>query len=414
MYPKPSGGFRRMTRLDPMADLGYRGLVGRTVAPIERALSGAVFNSRSVGVRTSWCSVPWRHAHKRYRAAMREARQDGPEGEAHLDVKDHYGSVKGEALRHCLYSADAPPGAINDLQEALDQLQSIPGMTRGLPVGPEASAPLGTVALLSLDRVLTSSGFEFYRWAGDVVVPMDECEFSRLMDVAAQQLAFGGQQLNMEKCAFVELDDDGFAASLGGGGAMQSDDPLEALRLAASTGNPQGIPYALAGLKRIADDAGVVVLQEHRWVVERFPKQVTAYLKVVCSDWDWVIEQLTCETTESNASAQLHLVRAVGRRALSADTTAALFDHAAGLRRVEFAPVADQYFAVAGQSSEKLGVRRRRALELAEEMSELDAKRALLAAFRGGEADRVGTSGLNHLRRNQPELAMTVEWVRAA
>lgn len=225
MYPKPSGGFRRMTRLDPIADLGYRGLVGRTVAPIEGALSGAVFNSRSVIVRTSWCSVPWRDAHKRYRAVLREARQDGPEGEAHLDVKDHYGSVQAETLRHCLHSADAPPGAISDLLEALDQLQSVPGMPRGLPVGPEASAPLGTMALLPLDRVLTSSGFEFYRWADDVVVPMDECEFSRLVDVAARQLEFGGQVLNMDKCAFVELDGEQVAESLGGGGAMQSNDP---------------------------------------------------------------------------------------------------------------------------------------------------------------------------------------------
>lgn len=195
---------------------------------------------------------------------------------------------------------------------------------------------------------------------------------------------------------------------------MLADEPLEALEMAAITGDPQGIPYALAGLKRVGDDGGLAVLQKHDWVVERFPKQVTAYVKLVCSDWDWVVDLATRETTAANAGAQLHLVRAMPRAAMSAPTAAALFDHAAKLRRVDFAPVADQYFATAGQSSERLKVRRHRALATAEDMSELDAKRALLTAFKGGAVDRTGVNGLRHLRRNQPELAMTVEWVQAA
>ena len=41
-YPKPNGRPRKMTRLDPIADPGYRRLVGRVVGPIEKSLGDKV------------------------------------------------------------------------------------------------------------------------------------------------------------------------------------------------------------------------------------------------------------------------------------------------------------------------------------------------------------------------------------
>lgn len=37
-YPKPGGGLRSITSLDPLADVSYRQLVGRVVPEIEAAL----------------------------------------------------------------------------------------------------------------------------------------------------------------------------------------------------------------------------------------------------------------------------------------------------------------------------------------------------------------------------------------
>lgn len=414
-YPKPTGGLRNMTRLDPIADLGYRRLVGRVIEPIERSLGDNVFNTRTQAFGSSWKTVPWRESHKAYRGTLAAVRAEPGGGEARLDVKNHYATVSTETLRRTLHSAGASPGAVDDLTATLNELQEIPGLPSGLPIGPEASGPLGTHALLPFDRCVEAEGLTALRWTDDSVVPLaDKGLYESLLDRLTTQLALGGQHLNLGKCEYVDHDDPtALELSGGGGGPMLAADPVTALELAAFFKLPTGVTMALGSLRRDHDRRAVRILRENPWIIERFPKQSAKYLAQFAddADWDWVLEAVMAQATPDNAAAQMHLSRALPGAVLSSAVAGGLFDRAAGMRRRELAPLADQLFATAGRSTERGHVRQRRALELAVELGELNAQRSLLSAFHAGGIDRTGVAGLAHLRRNQPDLAMTVAWV---
>lgn len=93
-YPKPAGGHRDMMRLDPLADLAYRQVVGRVVGRIEDRLPETVFSSRCQAFRSSWTSKAWRKQRRAYHEAVEEAREPPCAGEVHLDAANH-GEFKG-------------------------------------------------------------------------------------------------------------------------------------------------------------------------------------------------------------------------------------------------------------------------------------------------------------------------------
>lgn len=417
-YPKPAGGLRTMTRVDPVADVVYRSRVGRVIKPLEKSLGDNVFNTRTQQFGASWKSVPWRKAQKAYRGKLETFRSSSSGGEARLDVKNHYPTVSTETLRLTLNSAGAAPGAIDDLAAVLEEFGDIPGLPGGLPVGPEGSAPLGTQVLVPLDRVLEAEGLVALRWSDDLVVPLEgESFFEDVCGKVGGQLALGGQHLNLDKCEYVDHGDPTASEPSGGsGGPMLAADPVTALTLAAHFEVPTGVPFALGWLRRDHDPRGIPVLARNPWLIERFPKQTGRYLSDFgeFDDWDWAIEAVLAPTTATNAAAQMHLARVLPRRVLSPVVAGSIFDKACGLPRRTMAPLADQLFGVAGRSSERGHVRQRRALELGVELGELNAQRGLLSAFRDGGIDRTGTSGLAHMQRNQPDLAMTVAWVGAS
>ncbi len=417
-YLKPSGGQRALVRLDPLADLFYRERVGRVVGPVERALPASVFNARSEAHRSSWRTKDWRRAHREFREARDKASRAGYDGEARFDVRSHYATIGCRSLRQCLNSVGAGSGATDSLIESLDDLHAVPDVPQGLPVGPEGSAPLGTAALIPLDRRLRGRGLHALRWMDDVVVPLESADmFDDVMEVAHGQLHLLGQSLNIDKCEFVaygaDLDDVG---SADGDGGMLSDDPLQALEMAAWLEEPRGVTMALGLLRSRSDPAGVALLKANEWMVDRFPKQVAAYLRAVMArddSWDWVLDLIDRTTDDRNAGAQLHLARVLPHSAISPSIRASLFDRAHAIQRSRHAPLADHLFAASARARTHDPKHRRRALELAVEMAELDAARALLSTFAKGGVDRQARAGLHHIRRTRPELEMAVEWVLA-
>lgn len=347
------------------------------------------------------------------------ARREGPAGEARLDVKSHYLTIPTRTVELNLNSVGAPPGAVRDLMRVLVELWALPGTDGGLPIGPEASAPLGTLVLLPVDRLIGRLGFREYRWMDDTTVFLaDEVHFDALLEVVEAQLQSNGQCLNADKCEFVPAGEavDGSVSGVGGY-RMLAEDPLEALEIHAFLGEPRGLTKALGLLRVRGDNAGVAVLRANRWIIERFPKQVGTYLTAVqktVDSWDWVLDFLQEPTSRLNAAAQLHMARVPLRSAVPPSTAVSMFAKAQGLSRARFGPLANQLFVLAGRSGEREHVRRRRALELAEDLGELDARRSLLSAFAGGGVNRVGRAGLRFLEAHEPELAMTVDWALAA
>jgi hypothetical protein len=106
----------------------------------------------------------------------------------------------------------------------------------GLPIGPEASAPLGTIALAPLDRMLRGQGVVFLRWVDDVRLFVDAQEVHEaLKELADAYLHVAIQELNLPKCTYETFgrgQDAGLENAYGGleiGAVTWFDDPASVL-----------------------------------------------------------------------------------------------------------------------------------------------------------------------------------------
>jgi hypothetical protein len=167
--PKPGGGTRWLTVLDPADDAAYRASVGPLIGRIERSLGPEVVAVRARGDDAGWTLAPWGAARATWRSSIRRAILDASGGTfAVADVHDCYASISPETITALL----GPQGAQT---VALLRRFRERGV-RGLPIGPEPSAVLANAALSRLDRAIRSAGARHLRWVDDVVLwgPPDE------------------------------------------------------------------------------------------------------------------------------------------------------------------------------------------------------------------------------------------------
>ena len=420
--PKPGGGVRHLACIDPVADLGYRQLVGRLVEQIEGSLPTTVFSSRCDLVGSTWRSVRWRAARSQFdRAISQEVDGRWCKGKGTLDVASHYPTVNLDRLQRVLASTGAAGSAVRDVIGALVSLQD---RSPGLPIGPEGSAVLGTAALIPLDRRLHREGAKALRWMDDVVMLVGKrSEYESFKDAAAEQLAHGSQSLNLSKCRYEALSapqDPTFAEifmSAGGASAMPSVDPALELELRGEFQERGRIPTLLGELRKSRKPEGIDVLRRRPWIINSFPKQASVYLSAVLDaidDWSWLMELVLADTTEENALAQLRVARLLPSSELAPDIVREVLNKALLIWRRTFAPLANQLFATSGRSGEPTNARRDRALEMAFEFAAVDAVRALLSPFLEGTAPRPHRAGLAQLARRHSELAALHDLVVAA
>lgn len=161
--PKPGGGVRWLTRLDPAGDAEYREAVRPLAGRIERSLGPEVFAIRTSPRGRGWRLSPWAPARAGWRRALRRAIREATRGTAFAvaDVRHCYASISPETIGAILGPESAP--AIAVLRHLHDR------GVRGLPVGPEPSAILANAALERLDRAIRSSGVGHVRWVDDIV-----------------------------------------------------------------------------------------------------------------------------------------------------------------------------------------------------------------------------------------------------
>jgi len=410
--PKPSGGTRVLTHVDPIADIGYRQLVGRVVPHVERALPSSVYSSRCDLTGSTWRTRGWRNARSTFDQAVEQEQGIGRRhGRGTLDVASHYPTVDLDHLTGILSTTGASPAAVRDVIVALRVLQS---QCSGLPIGPEGSAVLGTVALVPLDRRLKLHNATALRWMDDVVTPVaDREEYEDIKTIAADQLARAGQALNLSKCTYDDLSsmrEPTFAEIfVSGGGAIDGSfaDPAYELELRATFQERDRIPTLLGQLRKHRNPDGIDVLRRNSWIITAFPKQSATYLATVeeaIDDWSWLFDIVLAQTSDDNALAQLRIARLLPRRVLNPDVARTLFDKALLVSRRKYAPLANQLFATAGQSDEATTIRRDRALEVASESASLDTVRALLSPFLEGSASRSHKSALKDLARRNAGL----------
>jgi hypothetical protein len=420
-YPKPSDGRRTMVRVDPYTDIVYRDRVGRAVRQIESRLSPGVRHTRCEDSGTSWAAQDHREAGDRLRADQKQDRAAWPAPELSVDVSSHFPTVTTSNLRNCLSDAGVPDASSDHIAETIDNIDRLASVS-GLPIGPEGSAPLGTIALVSIDELIQSLGYRMYRWMDDITIcgVAAEDKDSVIAELQAG-LANLGQALNSEKTTYDLIDelvdrerstDEGTR----GPAAIFDGDPIAWLRDAAEEGAKTDMKFVLGGLRLRGDPDALEVLRDHRWIMERFPKQAGSYIRAVLDGRparvEWVQDYLTEPVTDDTAPAQMHLVRSLPSTLISASLGRLLFDLGAALTATRYSCLADHMLAAGSRSGEKLGTRRSRALEFAREQGPLDGRRAALTAFQRGGIPPVGRNGLEALARSEPDLIPTIEFVK--
>ena len=208
--PKPRGGTRWLTRLDPAGDADYRRAVAPLAGRIERSLGPEVIALRARPARDGWRLAPWRRARARWRRAIRAAvgAARAGTGFAVADVRDCYGSITPEAL-----SATLGP----DAAAAMDELRRMRDAgVRGLPIGPEPSAILANAILAELDRAARGSGVKHVRWVDDLVLWGEPGDLRRSLDAIRSSAAGVGLELHDGKTRILPDAEELRALSLGG------------------------------------------------------------------------------------------------------------------------------------------------------------------------------------------------------
>jgi hypothetical protein len=411
-----------MTVLDPAAQLAFRMAVERVALRCDAALSPEVLHTRLARRGTTFASLPWRPASAAKRSFIKEHAESGAfDGYGMSDVKSHYPSTRDETVERVLSAVGSSSASIEQVMGFLKTLRVTPGVPAGLPIGPEASAILGTLVLRPLDLLLRRYGFPFVRYVDDLVIFCgSEGEFWRVSGDLSQQLSYLGQELNWAKneyhsCTEQEIE---HAASLG---ELSYDVEVSVGELdlwaALEAGNAKRVSFLLGGLRSHSDPSGIAALRSYRWAVRELPRQTMSYMRSVrefVDDWDWLHDELLAGSDASRAAAALHIAYSLRREETPASLGSAMFDLALQLVPREFGPLRAMLLAASARSQERAKVKTRRALDLLDFDGDLGDRRALLGSLKAcGSTSGATRMAVRHACRVSPDLGPTAEWVLA-
>lgn len=156
--PKPGGGVRVITVLDPPTARRYAELVASATP------AGRFGPDRAFGVGIAPGHLPGERA----RWARAVSRAVGLGAAVGSDVRACFPSIGAEAVDVALSSARVDARDVASLQALLREI-SLAG-TPGLPIGPTPSGALAETVLRVGDAVVRRSGGTIVRWVDDVVI----------------------------------------------------------------------------------------------------------------------------------------------------------------------------------------------------------------------------------------------------
>ena len=189
--PRPGGGVRLLTELDPLDARTFRRSVERVAPAVERRLGPGVVANRLAGPDLRL--EDWRVARRRWARATTAA----PRGlRLHLDVAGCYGGIRPELVADALRRA-----GVTDTEELLRFLREVNAAgVPGLPVGPHASAVLANAVLARLDDAVAATGAAHVRWVDDLVVEVPSRRRAiAVLDAARRELGAMGLELQPAK-----------------------------------------------------------------------------------------------------------------------------------------------------------------------------------------------------------------------
>lgn len=431
--PKPAGGTRALTIMNPVDEFALRAYVGRcSPAIVDATYSERVLNGLIERPGPAWFSADFREQSRRRRALQRTLYEDErTEAVGFFDVKDFFKSCVHDQLVDLLLMAGAPGGATDRLARMLKVL--FPSGS-GLPIGFEGSGPLANLFLGPIDRGLLSLGVEFVRWTDDLDVFLTSLDhWPEVHGTVCDGLASVGLEPNNSKVAVLpkgpgaeqRLLDPGRDSIFDGDATENAIDKLNAELWMRDWGSTEEMPPAhlrsCLGLLRSngSPDALTYLMETPDWI-DREPRSVGDYLAAIASDpsargaidQDWLMESAVGRTPSVlTAAGQLHMCRVL---------TELRVDRRRAVQLLDFAhddTVLRQYPALGGWAirawSSSGGWRPGKCTDLIQAVGHLSYGRAAVAGF-SGHASAANGARVAAIARQRPELAPAVRFAQAA
>jgi hypothetical protein len=287
-----------------------------------------------------------------------------------------------------------------------------------------ASALLGTVALLPVDRTLARESVPYERWVDDVTVAArSELEFNDTEALVQRVLTSNGQTLNHSKRWFEAAPAHDHVApsqlEWGQDAATSVDSSVDALRRAVARGDAGHCRYLLGALRGRRDTAAVPLVVTESRVWRMGPRYAADYL-IECRD-ALTYEQLeemgdrcaTALASEDSAAEIAHRARVLARRRVPATLGSQLHDSAERISTGPFRAAAPFLYHASSVSHEKPTKRCHRSIETASAVRDLLSARGLIAGLKFDTRPRSVDKGLSALAACRPDLMPTVAWIRA-
>jgi hypothetical protein len=431
--PKPAGGTRGLTIMNPVDEFALRAYVGRCSSAImDATYSDRVLNGLIKRPGPAWFSADFREQSRRRRELQRTLYEDDrTDAVGFFDVKDFFKSCRHGQLVDLLLMAEAPNGATDRLAEMLKVL--FPSGS-GLPIGFEGSGPLANLFLDPTDRALLALGVEFVRWTDDLDVFLTSLDHWRTVhDTVLDRLAGVGLEPNNSKVAVLEkgpgaeqrLLDPGRDSIFEGDAMENAIGKLNAELWMRDWGSAEETPPAhfrsCLGLLRSksSPDAVTYLMKTPDWI-DREPRSVGDYLAAIACDpstrgaidQDWLIESAVGrDPSNLTAAGQLHMCRVL---------TEFRVDKGRARRLLDFAhddTVLRQYPALGGWAvrawSRSGGWRPGTCMDLVQTVGHLSYGRAAVAGFAGHGSASDGAR-IGALARQRPELAPAARFALSA
>lgn len=431
--PKPAGGTRGLTIMNPVDEFALRAYVGRCSSAImDATYSRRVLNGLIRCPGPAWFSADFREQSRRRRELQSTLYEDDrTEAVGFFDVKDFFKSCGHGQLVELLLKAGAPNGATDRLAEMLKML--FPSGT-GLPIGFEGSGPLANLFLDPTDRALLDLGLEFVRWTDDLDVFLTGLDqWPAVHDIVLDRLAGVGLEPNNSKVAVLEkgpgaeqrLLDPGRDSIFEGDAMENAIGKFNAELWMRDWGFAEEMPpshfRSCLGLLRskTSPDAVTYLMETPGWI-DREPRSVGDYLAAIASDpstrgaidQDWLIECAIGRAPSAvTAAGQLHMCRAL---------TELRVDKGRARRLIDFAhddAVLRQFPALGGWAvrawSTSGGWRPGTCMDLVHTVGHLSYGRAAVAGFAGHAPSSDGVR-LDALARQRPDLAPAARFALAA
>jgi hypothetical protein len=284
-WPKgfDAAAYRMLSSVDMIDELAYRILVASCAVGASRLPTSVVAHRiehdrdvwRSAGVRAGW------RERKTELETLFEA--DATLWLAVTDVKNYYASLSLDTLVSAMNSLCVSSAGVEAAVQLLSNFDELPGSVRGVPIGPEASAVLGTIGLVSVDRRL--SHVRSVRLVDDVwCVAASDTEAAAIIEVVRGQLALHNLRDNPDKvrildaeAALAELSDPDIDYVVGSGEEPSVADALDLIDSWIADMKLSRLRFGFGVLQRRGSTAGVQRILDHTNLADADPHMVGRY-----------------------------------------------------------------------------------------------------------------------------------------